>query len=313
MDTNQPYQPQSAGSTSNSKRSPINQLRFHAGRVGRAFTYSSGLLASIAMIEVAIAMSLLSLAPSPAPIVVGLITFAVYANDRVADADEDIVSNPGQAAFARRHRDSLYLLAALAYASAIAISLFAGPLALALTLLPGAFWVLYGSHWLSSVNGHVDRLKSVLVVNSAVVALAWATCLTLLPVVFADTAISPAVAVVFAYFFLRSFVDVEIPNVRDIEADRNGGVKTLPTTFGVGRTRRALYSVDLFTAGVVVYAAAIDLIAWSFVAALVVGLCYSLVLISRLGRTAHADVLGQAPNGEYVLVGAVMVAIAFIG
>ena len=312
MDTNPPHQSQTAGSVAQTNRSVISFLRFHAGRAGRTFVYSSGLLASIAMIEVAIAMSLLSLAPNPAPIVVGLITFAVYANDRVADADDDIVSNPDQAAFARRHADSLYVLAALAYALAIAISLFAGPLALALTLLPGAFWVVYGSHWLSSVNGHIDRLKNVLVINSAVVALAWATCLALLPVVFANAALSPAVVIVFAYFFLRSFVDVEIPNVRDIEADRNGGVTTLPTKFGVRRTRQALYSVDLFTAGLVAYAATIGLIAWPYVAALLVGLCYSLLLISQLGRTTHADVLGQAPNGEYVLVGVMMAMVVLI-
>ena len=258
------------------------------------------------MIEVAIAMSLLSMAPNPAPIVVGLITFAVYANDRVADADDDIVSNPGQAAFARRHRDSLYLLAALAYALAIAISLFGGPFALVLTLLPGAFWVVYGSHWGTSLNSSIDRLKNVLVVNSAVVALAWAICLTLLPVAFADVGLSPAVAVVFAYFFLRSFVDVEIPNVRDIEADRRVGVTTLPTVFGVRRTRRALYAVDLSTAGLVSYATFIGLVAWPLALALIVGLCYSLVIISQLGRTANPDFLGQAPNGEYVLVGAAM-------
>jgi len=41
--------------------------------------------------------------------VVGLITFAVYANDRIADADADARDKPGQVAFVRRHEDALYV------------------------------------------------------------------------------------------------------------------------------------------------------------------------------------------------------------
>ena len=265
------------------------------------------------MIEVAIAMTLLSLPLSPAPLVVGLVTFAVYTNDRVADAEADAVSNPHQAAFARRHRDSLYVLAAAAYGLAISIALFGGPIALALTLIPGVFWIVYGSHWVKSLNSRIERLKNILVLNSAVVALAWATCLTFLPVAFADAALTPAVGVVFGYFFLRSFVDVEIPNVRDIDADRAVGVMTIPSVVGVRGTRVALYGVDLVTAILVGYAAVTGLIAWPLAVALCVGLCYSLGIISQLGRITDTTFLGQAPNGEYVLVGLSLVVIVLVG
>jgi 4-hydroxybenzoate polyprenyltransferase len=261
------------------------------------------------MIEVTIAMMLLSFPPSPAPVIVGLITFAVYTNDRVADAEADAVSNPKQAAFARRHGDSLYTLAALAYGLAISLAVFGGPVALGITLLPGIFWILYGSHWVTSLNSRVQRLKNLLVINSAVVALAWATSLTFLPVAFADGSLTPAVGLVFGYFFLRSFVDVEIPNVRDIDADRAVGVMTIPTVFGIRRTRHALYGVDLLTAVLVGYGVLSDLIAWPLGVALCVGLCYSLGIISRIGRTVDEDFLGQAPNAEYVLVGGVMLLI----
>lgn len=106
-------------------------------RVRDALMYSSGYLTVVAVAEVVVAMALLSLPLNAAPVVVGLVTFAVYTNDRLADADTDAVSNPRQAAYARRNRDVLYVLASLAYGLAVALSVLGGPMALGLTLLPG--------------------------------------------------------------------------------------------------------------------------------------------------------------------------------
>jgi len=88
------------------------------------------------------------LPPSPAAVVVGLVVFAVYTNDRLADVDTDVMSNPGQAAFVRRHRDVLYVLASIAYGLAVALSVLGGPIALAVALLPGVFWVCYATNWI---------------------------------------------------------------------------------------------------------------------------------------------------------------------
>lgn len=284
----------------------VELLTTYGERAGNALVYSSAYLAVIAMAEVAIAMVLLSLPPNPAPVVVGLVTFAVYTNDRVADVDTDAVSDPDRSAFVRRHRDTLYVLASVAYGLAVAISVLGGPVALAVTLLPGVFWVAYAADWIPSVTPHFRRLKQVLVVNSLVVALAWATTLTALPVAFTDAAVTPATAVVFAYFLLRSFVDTEIPNVGDIEADRAIGVATLPVAFGVPATRRTLYGVDLLTVGLVAAAVSAGVLQVGFAVALGVGLAYSLVVTGLLGRVDN-DALALASECEYLVVATALV------
>jgi len=284
----------------------VELLTTYGERAGNALVYSSAYLAAIAMAEVAIAMVLLSLPPNPAPVVVGLVTFAVYTNDRVADVDTDAVSDPDRSAFVRRHRDTLYVLASVAYGLAVAISVLGGPVALAVTLLPGVFWVAYAADWVPSVAPHFRRLKQVLLVNSLVVALAWATTLTALPVAFTDAAVTPATAVVFAYFLLRSFVDTEIPNVGDVEADRAIGVATLPVAFGVPATRRALYGVDLLTLGLVAAAASAGVLQTWLAVALGVGLAYSLVVTGLLGRVDN-DALALASECEYLVVATALV------
>ena len=143
--------------------------------------------------------------------------------------------------------------------------------------------------------------------NSTVVALAWAISLTFLPLAYAGGTFTWTAAAVFAYFFLRSFVDTEVPNVRDVEGDRAIGVKTLPVVVGVDRTKQVLLGIDLLSATTVFYAAMVGLLPLQFVVALAVGIFYSMVVTSLLGRVEDGDLLAIAAEFEYVVVGLVLV------
>lgn len=303
-----------------------------------AFASGSPFVATVAAVEVLIAIALLGLPLTPAPaVVVALVTFAVYTVDHVSDADADARSTPERAALAHRYSDQLMIAAALAYGLAVALAIVGGPLALGVTLLPGAFWVLYASDWLpnagrfvgaavadgriDAVRRRVPRLKDVVVVNSVVVALGWAIAVTVLPLAFAGAdagtvvaaEVDPAVGVVFAYFFFRSFVDTELPNVRDIDADAAVGVATLPVVLGIAGTRKLLYGVDLVTTSVLVFAAAAGLLAWPLAGALGAGIAVSVCVTALAGRVDDASMLGVAPDCSYLVVGSVIVGIQLLG
>lgn len=269
---------------------------------GNVLVYSSLYISVIAMAEVAIAMMLLSMRPNVSPVVIGLVTFAVYTNDRIADAPTDMVSNPRQATFVIRHRNSLYVLAALAYGIAITLGVLHGPAALVVTLVPGLFWIVYASDWVPDPARRFRRLKELLVINSLVVALAWAVTLTFLPLTFTDAPLTPAVGVVFLYFLVRSFVDTEIPNVRDVEGDRAIDVSTLPTVFGIARTRKLLLGIDLATVAFVALAVRAGLLGSAAAVALVAGVAVSVVVVSLVGRVEDIDTLSIASQFEYVVV-----------
>lgn len=307
-----------------------------------AFAKGAPFIALVAAVETFIATVLLGVGQTIAPLVVALVTFAVYTVDHVSDADADAASTPQRALLARRYGDQQMIAATLAYGVAVALAIAGGPLVLGLTLLPGAFWVLYASDWLPDIgqavttaltavvprgrlgvggmakaadggHRHVPRLKDILVLNSVVVAMGWATALTFLPVAFAGVTVGPVVFVVFAYFFLRSFVDAELPNVRDVEADRRVGVETLPVVYGVDRTRWMLYGIDGLVAVVVTGAAAVGLLAWPLVGALCVGLAASIYVTSLAGRVDDTSVLGIAPDSTYLMVGVVIMGVRLLG
>ncbi len=329
-----------------------------AGRIGRSLAaYASGapFVAAVAAVETLIAIVLLGVPLSPAPVVVALVAFAVYTIDHVADADADTRSTPTRAILAYRYGDQLMVAAALAYGIAVALSVLGGPFALVITLLPGVFWVLYASDWLPTLGGvtaeaagepplggredgfryRLPRVKDVLVLNSLLVAFGWAVAVTVIPVAFASgnggsiatvgtggtagvasgavAGGAPLVAVVFGYFLLRSFVDTELPNVRDVEADATVGVATLPVVYGVVSTRRALYAVDVATAALVTAAAVTGLVAVPVAGALLVGVGVSIGVTALAGRIDDPAVLGVAPDCSYFLVGALLVGVRMAG
>ncbi|OYR53671.1 UbiA family prenyltransferase [Halorubrum halodurans] len=275
-------------------------------RIRDVLTYSSTYLVFIAMIEVLTVHLVLSIPPNPAPIVVGLVTFAVYAGDRIADAADDEVSSPERSAFVTRHRTLLSVLTAVTYGLAIALALTGGPIALAITLLPGGFWILYASDWLPSLGSYFKRLKRILIVNSTIVASAWAIAVVGLPLAFAEASVTPLAAVVFVYFLVDTFVNTEIPNVRDVEADEAVGVSTLPVVFGVRRTRHILYGLDLALVAFVAVALSLGILPTAAAAAILVGLGYALVLAWFVGRSAAPGRLAIAGEAKHLVVFALL-------
>ena len=271
--------------------------------------YSSLYLAIIASLQALIAIWILSVPLNLAPVVIGLVTFAVYSTDRIADAESDAVAKPRQAAFAQRHADVLYFVAALAYSVAVALSILGGPLALAITLLPGLFWLLYASDWIPESTTGFRRLKDVLLVNTTVVAFAWAFTLTFLPLAFANVQFSSAAGFVFAYFFLGVIFGTEIPNVRDVDEDEAIDVSTVPVVFGVRRTRHLLYAHGVVLLSLIGLAVQYGFVGVPLGVGLAVGAAYSIGLSGFVGRTDRYDRLTVAVESQYVVA---LVAIAAV-
>ncbi|MDS0259763.1 UbiA family prenyltransferase [Haloarcula sp. S1CR25-12] len=280
--------------TNDSTTVPTSQLRNRLYRLGKPvrdfLLFSSAYLALIAMAEVLIVTKLLSLPLSPAVLVAGLLTFAVYGNDRVADVETDEKTAPGRAAFVKRYNRMLYALSALAYGLAVALAVLGGPAAFALALLPGVVWIVYAQDWLPSF-GQVKRLKQVFILNSVLVAGAWALVIVFLPIAFAGAAITPAAGVVFVFFFLAAFISVEVPNVRDLAGDREIGVKTLPVVLGIRGTRYFLYSVAGLGVAIVATAYVTDILGWAAAAGLMLSLVILLGITVCLGRTDNNSAL----------------------
>jgi len=268
--------------------SPVNRLfTWSVTQIKTAWLlleYSSAYLATLAALEVIMVQLLLSLPVTLAPIVVGLTTFAIYANDRLVDLTSDAISNPQRTEFARQYQGVLYVAAAIAYGIAVTLSVLGGPLALGLTLIPGIAWVLYAVDWVPTGNTPFYRLKEIIVVNSAIIAVAWSVTIVFLPIAFAGSTITPETWVVFGYLTLGTFICAEISNARDIKSDIESNVSTLPVVLGVHRTKHVLYGISLLMAVMVSFSTMSGYLTIISAVALLIGLGSLISIISLLGR-----------------------------
>lgn len=296
-------------SSLDSSHSPIWD---YLDRAKRVVLYGQLYLAAIAVAMSITVVIGLSLPPNPAPIVMGLVMFSVYVGDRIKDIESEESATAERQRFFRRHEKKLSVLSAGAYGLAIGFGVYGGPLSFLLTLIPGVFWVLYATDFLPSISAPLKRVKSVLVVNSGFVALAWSVPLIFLPLSFTGESFSTVAFVIFVYFFLDIFINTEIPNVRDIKEDKENGVSTIPVVYGVRRTRRILYALDIFLVTFLVMAYIDGVLSTAFAVATLLGLLYALVIAGFVGRTRDYGLLTLLGESKHLFVGMFLVIVAIL-
>ncbi|ELZ58776.1 4-hydroxybenzoate polyprenyltransferase [Halorubrum distributum JCM 10118] len=126
--------------------------------------------------------------------------------------------------------------------------------------------------------------------------------MVVLPIVFADAAITPLAIVLAVYFFADIFVNTEIPNVRDIEDDAKNNVSTFPTVVGVKRTRHLLYLINMLSILVVIGAFLSGFLPALFSLVLLAGRVLAVFLNSRIGRSDDYRRLELLGEMNYVFV-----------
>jgi 4-hydroxybenzoate polyprenyltransferase len=229
----------------------------------------------VAAVKVLTVTLVLDLPITPAIAVGGLVAFAIYASNKLVDA-EDEINAPDRARFVAAHRDALIAATAAATALAVGLAAHGGALEIALTLLPAVAAVAYSV----PLPGVDRRLKDVLGVNNLLVSVSWALPVVALPVAWADAEFTATAGVVFAFYLGQTVVAFEVRNVRDVAGDRAEGVNTLPVVLGVPTTRVVLYAIDALA--LTAYTAA----GWTGVLAMPVAAAFALATLVSLCVTA---------------------------
>lgn len=270
--------------------------------VERAFgvaKHASVLDGLVAATKVVVVSLLLSLPASTAVLLAGLVTFSVYGSNKLVDA-EDEVNCPDRASFVARNREALLVGTLGAYVLALGLAALEGLDSFLLTLVPALAAVLYSTPWLPVGGG--TRVKDVLVVNTVLVAGAWAVYVAFIPVAYVDASVTPAAVVVCVFFFLQTVVAGEVLNARDVAGDRAEGVDTMATVFGIQRTQQVLYALDLGALALLGWAATTGVLALPLVLGLVPAVGYSLLVTALVDRDVDLGRLGTCRDCQYLLM-----------
>lgn len=157
------------------------------------------------------------------------------------DKEEDETNAPERAEFIRGREKPLLGIAFAAYAVAIGIGLWHSVETATITLLPLIAGVVYSSDVMRRVG--LPRLKDITGVKNILIAVAWGATVSLLPTTIMDADLD-LTRLLMLFFMGKSMVNTIIFDARDVEGDREAGVRTIPVVLGTRRTRWMLLLVN---------------------------------------------------------------------
>ena len=173
-----------------------------------------------------------------------LFSYGAYMMNRTAEIDQDLTSHPERTALMSRRKRYLPLISGGCFILGYVLAATVNLVFFAALLVPLALSVLYsvGSKKLVGVFG-VSKLKDKLLVKNLVVSLGW----SLIPLLVGLYYLNFALPLWFlsGLIFLRGMSSTMFFDIRDVDGDREQGIKTVPVAFGAEATYKAMTALNV--------------------------------------------------------------------
>lgn len=261
------------------------------------FLVYSNLFISIAATSVAYAtMRLLELPPDPiALFIVFAATLFVYSLNRITDIEEDETNLPSRAAFTEQYGRLLFAIGIVLYLAAIAGGVWFGIRGAPFLVLPAIVAALYS----------LFRVKQLLLVKNLIVGISWG----IIPVgvgVYYDIGVPTELVVLAGFFTVMLTVAAAVFDIKDIEGDREEGIRTVPIVYGVAATRRGAIAVTICVAVAVIALVGVGVVSRRFLV-LLGFLAYVAAYTPFATRDRGSLFYGFIIDGEHVFLAVLVV------
>lgn len=164
------------------------------------------------------------------------VIFAVYCMNNLTDKNEDEVNSPEKASFVDNNKKTLTLAVGSSYIIAIILGLLDNIYAVFILLVPLFAGIVYSIQ----VSPRLPRLKDIFAVKNIIIALSWAIATTFIPAINTPNISWAIIIPIFYFFFVKSFVNSVVCDIRDIEGDTASGIITIPVGIGKEKTKKIL-------------------------------------------------------------------------
>jgi 4-hydroxybenzoate polyprenyltransferase len=168
-----------------------------------------------------------------------LSTFSVYSLNRLTDLEEDSVNVPERESYVKGKEKTLLALCIVSYGVALLLGFVVNPVSVLVFLFPLLIGILYSL----KVHPKFPRLKNIPGMKNFSVTLSWTVGAVFIPVVFHY----PGFWITFLLFFfvfVKFLVNTMSFDIRDIEGDKESGVRTIPVLLGRSRTKILLLGIQ---------------------------------------------------------------------
>ncbi|MDG6904431.1 MAG: UbiA family prenyltransferase [Nitrososphaerota archaeon] len=238
-----------------------------------------------------------------------LFSFGAYMLNRGSEVTQDRISNPTRTNYLSSRNKYLGIISGASFVIGYFIAFFTNLVFFLALLLPLALALVYsiGSKKLTSLIG-AKRLKDRLLIKNLAIAFGWSLIPVLVGLYYKSV---PLLLLSFSPFiFLRLMSNTIFFDMRDVQADREYGVRTLPVVYGNDRAYNFMNIFDCLSAA---YILILVLINYFPIYTLIGVLLPMYSVIYRYYSIRHNSDLGflcdVVADGEYLLWGPVF----FIG
>ncbi|MBI3022998.1 MAG: UbiA family prenyltransferase [Thaumarchaeota archaeon] len=232
-----------------------------------------------------------------------LFSYGAYMMNRTSDIEQDEVSNPARTSHLRGRKRYLPMIVGFCFVLGYGLALLVSFVFFIALLVPLVLSVAYsvGSKRLVPLIG-ASRLKQKLLVKNLAISFGWSLIPFLVGLYYSE--LTAALLFLSPFIFMRLMVNTILFDVRDVRADGNYGVRTLPIVYGTVTSFRLMSLIDLasiFYIVTMVATSAMGFYAISLLALPLYSLIYRTTLANHQSRINL--VCDFVADGEYVLWG----------
>ncbi len=162
-----------------------------------------------------------------------LTTFTTYGLNRLTDLKEDSINAPERGKSIKKIELIFKISVALSFLLSLVLGFFESILILPILLFALFMGILYSVR----LSRKIPRLKDITGVKNFTVAFSWAVNSTFFPLIYLTNQKIVLILLIFYIFFIKSYINSIIFDIRDVEGDRMSGVRTIPVSLGREKTK----------------------------------------------------------------------------
>lgn len=168
-----------------------------------------------------------------------LLSLIIYSFDYFKDLDKDLLLNLDRANYLNKKSKKFHKIL-LIYAALFLISLILFSNHNFILLIAGM--ILGGILYSKLVK---NKTKNIPLLKNVYTALNWAVGGTFFIIIYSSLTISLPFLLMFIFIFLRVMINIIFFDLKDLDGDKNNGIKTLPVLFGRENTVLFLHFLNL--------------------------------------------------------------------
>ena len=201
------------------------------------------------------------------------LVFFLYTLNRYTDIPEDKINYPERVYFFQRFGKILLIISGLLFVFSLYLVSLTNLYSLIILLLPIGLVLLYS----------VLRLKKYFLIKNIFVALGWSTIPIFIYSIFNFSLNFAAVLILFLFLFFRVLFGAIFFDIKDIAGDRIHKISTLPSIYGLKRTKIVLHILNIMASCLLIIGYIFNVFSVVAIFASLIGI-YSFICIKLIGK-----------------------------